>query len=141
MRYANAVYIVVDDAVEAHDRGIKVTLAACLGQYEVKSVSDGGERYLYEVTDSELPAQFLKAYARMGLHENAGGLGIRHWRHYTEPAFVGMIARSWQSSIVPVPGDDSGALMTAFPALEEVLRQAGVAISSTIDIAAKDRRG
>ena len=102
----------------------KVTLAACLGQYEVTPASEGGARYLYEVMDSELPTQFLKAYARMGLHENAGGLGVRQWQHYAEPAFVGMVTRSWQSSIVPVATDDSGGGMTAFPALEELLQQA-----------------
>eukprot|EP01043_Picozoa_sp_COSAG02_P096552 COSAG02_NODE_32832_length_509_cov_4.558537_1_plen_85_part_10 len=33
---------VIGEAVKAHDRGIKVALAAVLGQYEVKPASQGG---------------------------------------------------------------------------------------------------
>ena len=73
--------------------------------------------------DSELPWQFVLAYPRMSMHENAGGLGLRQWRRYPDTGFVGMWSLSWQSCMIPVCAG-STTLMPAYPALEEILRQA-----------------
>jgi hypothetical protein len=48
---------------------------------------------------------------------------MRAWRHYAECGFVGMYALAWQSSMIPVCRG-SATVMPAFPALEEVVKQA-----------------
>ncbi len=70
-----------------------------------------------------MPRQFNLAYDRMGLHEHAGGLRMRPWRQYADCGYVGMFTLAWQSSMIPV-SRGSKAIMPAFPALEEILRQA-----------------
>eukprot|EP01043_Picozoa_sp_COSAG02_P031558 COSAG02_NODE_2066_length_9960_cov_3.087009_2_plen_131_part_00 len=95
-----------------------------LAQYELRTVTeeerDSGRGFLHQVTDEELPRQFVKAYPRMGLHVCAGGLGLRQWRFYVSAAFVGMWAHAWQSSMVPMI-KGSKVVMPAFPALERVI--------------------
>jgi hypothetical protein len=68
------------EAREAHDNAIRVMTAAVLGQYQPPPLDEAlqaaGSGFLHQVLDSQLPRQFVLAYPRIGMHENAGGLGL-----------------------------------------------------------------
>ena len=108
----------VADAREAHDRGIKVAMAALCAQIEIPPADKVA--FLYQVEDAELPTQFLKAYPRMQLHEFAGGLRLRPWKEYGDPAFTGLWAQTLQSSMIPLRRG-STSMMPAFPAVERII--------------------
>ena len=92
---------VVADAREAHDRGIKVAMAALCAQIEIPPADKVA--FLYQVEDAEIPTQFLKAYPRMQLHEFAGGLRLRPWKEYGDPAFTATNWRHHQLAPAPPP--------------------------------------
>ena len=105
------------DAAATHDRGIRVALAAVLGQCELP---DAGR--CSDVADVELTPQYRRAYDQIGLSPYAGGLGIRRWAPHADAAYVGQWAQVWQSSMV-THGD--GTVDTLFPALRTVIAAAG----------------
>ena len=127
---------VLSAAAEAHDRQIRVTTAAVLAQVQLQPVNDAaqaaGHGYLHQLPDEALPHEFRLAYPRMGLHQFAGGLGLRAWARYTHAAFVGMWATSFQACIVPVRRS-SALRMPAYPALEMVVQQAEMLRTGAVD--------
>ena len=84
---------------DLHDAGIKRALACVLKQAEVPA-----EGALCDRPVDEMTPEFRAAYPRMGLHLNAGGLGIRPWRDHLDAAHVGMNTQAWRSSHVLLPG-------------------------------------
>ena len=75
-------------------------------------------RRLYDVTDAELPADFVRAWPQITVRLHEGGHGIRPWAQHANAAFVGQWALSLQSSW------NDRANRSFFPLVQRIVLQA-----------------
>ena len=104
----------VGPGIEAHDNGIKATMAIMLHQMTLPSGS------LCDADTSEATDSFNQVWPRMTLHTAAKGLGLRQWSDYSDAAYVGCWAQAWKETQVKL--DDT--IVCVLPALAEVVEEA-----------------
>ena len=75
-------------------------------------------RRLYDVTNAELPVDFVRAWPQINVRLHEGGHGIRPWAQHANAAFVGQWALSLQSSW------NDRAKRSFFPLVQRIVLQA-----------------
>ena len=75
---------VVATAARRHDQSIKVAFAIAQACFPMPPPT----RRLYDVTDAELPADFVRASPQITVRLHEGGHGIRPWAQHANAAFV-----------------------------------------------------
>jgi hypothetical protein len=102
----------VDEAAGLHDDGVMTAVAATYKQFAVPEGMN-----CCDVPQEMLHPHFRSIKGRLALQTFKGGMGMRAWRQYQNPAFVGMVSLAMMSAQQEI----GNLTHCAFPAVAAVI--------------------